>query len=88
MLMRWKQFDWSLISIRIAKVLVEEIAGDAVEVRKNAVVSYVCALGQLARNSIDRLVGELQRGNTASTLEVFHDPAANMLVLLPRAVDI
>ena len=43
-----------------AEVLVKDVSGDPVEVRRKALVADFGALRQLTRNPVDRLVGKLK----------------------------
>src|SRR6266404_92745 len=86
--MKWKRVDRRLISIWSTKVLVENIAGDSIEIGQEAVFADLSALCQLARDSIDGLVSKLEYWKAASAFEVLHEPAVDALVLFPRAIGV
>ena len=64
-------------------MLVKNVAGDSIKVRRDALVSDLGALCKLTRYAVDRIVGKLKRRNTPSTLKVFYESASNVLVLSP-----
>jgi len=84
--MRRERIDVRLVPIRTPEMLVKDVAGDSVKVRRQALVADLGILCKLTRYTVDRIVSKLKRRNTASTFKVLHETASNMLVLLARAV--
>ena len=66
----------------------KDVAGNAVEVSSEAALVDLHAVHDLASNSINRLVGELERWSAAAAFEVFYDPVANRLIHLSCAIDV
>jgi len=83
-----KDVDRRLIPIGTAKMLVEYVSRNTVEIREQTAFANLRSLGKFARNTVDSIVGQIERWNAASAFEVLDDPAANILVLLSGEIHV